>query len=97
MNDVVFVMANSKLAKRKQARKGVELTIDDLPSDDEWIVEQNNDEDVLEDNLDGEDLIRDILGEDVDHDPLDDVGEENEDEAPLEDDYRDFNVNDLLF
>ncbi|KAF1885331.1 hypothetical protein Lal_00029220, partial [Lupinus albus] len=96
MNDVIFVMANSKLSKKKQARKGVELTIDDIPSDDEWIVEHNNeDEDHLDSpEGDGDDLMREILGEDVGED-IDDV-EENEDEAPLEDDYREFDVNDLL-
>ncbi|RDX78302.1 hypothetical protein CR513_41441, partial [Mucuna pruriens] len=31
MNDVVFVMANSKLAKKKQTRKLVELNLDDCP------------------------------------------------------------------
>ncbi|KAF1897926.1 hypothetical protein Lal_00032688 [Lupinus albus] len=96
MNDVVFVMANSKLSKKKQAKKGVELTIDDIPSDDEWIVEHNNED---EDYLDGpegdeDDLMREILGEDIGED-IDDV-EENEDETPLEDNYREFDVNDLL-
>ncbi|KAF1884233.1 hypothetical protein Lal_00035303 [Lupinus albus] len=50
MNDVIFFMPNSKLSKKKQARKGVELIIDDIPSDDEWIVEYNNED---EDHLDG--------------------------------------------
>ncbi|KAE9588676.1 hypothetical protein Lalb_Chr22g0357861 [Lupinus albus] len=90
MNDVIFVITNSKLSKKKQPRKGVELTIDDIPSDDEWIVEHNNN------NLEGDenDLMRKILGEDIGED-IDDV-EENKDEAPLEDDYREFDVNDLL-
>ena|ERR1044072_2452324 len=106
MNDVVFVMANSKLAKNKQARKGVELTLDDIPSDDEWIVEKNNDGVVIGDNLDDDpngdddDFLREVLGEDIGHDPVDDLNgdeeEENEDETPLEDDYQDFNVDLLL-
>ncbi|XP_019418510.1 PREDICTED: uncharacterized protein LOC109329287 [Lupinus angustifolius] len=48
----------------KQARKDVELTIDDIASDDEWIVEHNNDdEDHLDDlECDGDDLMREIIG-----------------------------------
>ena len=42
MNDVVFVMTNSKLAKKKKARKMVEYSLDDIDSEDEWIV--NNDD-----------------------------------------------------
>ncbi|RDX71444.1 hypothetical protein CR513_49209, partial [Mucuna pruriens] len=42
MNDVVFVMANSKLAKKKQTRKPVELILDDYPFDDEWIMEDEH-------------------------------------------------------
>ena len=58
MNDVVFVMTNSRLGKKKQARKDIEYSIDDLSSDDEWIVENDgnasNDEglDLDEINLD---------------------------------------------
>ncbi|KAF1889038.1 hypothetical protein Lal_00015582 [Lupinus albus] len=90
MNDVIFVMVNSKLSKKKQGRKGIELTIDDISSDNEWIVEHNNED---EDHLDGpegdgDDLMREILGENIGED-IDDV-EENEDEATLEDDYREF-------
>ncbi|OIW13251.1 hypothetical protein TanjilG_14184 [Lupinus angustifolius] len=60
------------------------------------IVEHNNDD---EDHLDGPEgdgnnLMREILGEDIGED-IDDV-EENENEALLEDDYREFDVNDLL-
>ncbi|CAL0311079.1 unnamed protein product [Lupinus luteus] len=96
MNDVVFVMANSKLSKKKKARAGVELTIDDVPSDEEWIMEHNNDdEDHLEGHdIDGDDLMRETLGEDIGEDIND--AEENEDRTPLEDDYREFDVNDLL-
>ncbi|KAF1874377.1 hypothetical protein Lal_00008584 [Lupinus albus] len=92
MNYVIFVRANSKLSKKKQARKGVKLTIDDISFDDEWIVKHNNED---KDHLDGpegdeDDLMREILGEDIGED-IDNV-KENEDEAPLED----INVNDLL-
>jgi hypothetical protein len=59
MNDVVFVMTNSKLAKKKKARKMVDYSLDDIDSDDEWIV--NNDECSLENEIwdltiEGEDL-----------------------------------------
>lgn len=59
MNDVVFVMTNSKLAKKKKARKIVDYSLDDIDSDDEWIV--NNDEAILENEIwdltiEGEDL-----------------------------------------
>lgn len=57
MNDVVFVMANSKLAKKKQPRKKIEYNLDDLASDDEWIVD--NDEgssDILDLTIDNEEL-----------------------------------------
>ena len=43
MNDVVFVMANSKLAKKKQVRKLTQITIDDCSSDEEWIMEDEYD------------------------------------------------------
>ncbi|KAF1872209.1 hypothetical protein Lal_00039371 [Lupinus albus] len=42
MNGVIFVMANSKLSKKKQVMKGVKLTIDDIPSDDEWVATTQN-------------------------------------------------------
>jgi len=42
MNDVVFVMANSKLAKRKQTRKPTQINIDDCSSDDELIMEDEH-------------------------------------------------------
>jgi len=38
MNDVVFVMTNLKLAKRKQTRKPTQINIDDCLSDEEWIM-----------------------------------------------------------
>ena len=51
MNDLVFVMHNLKLGER-QKRKIVEtsLTINDLPSDDEWIADE-------QDNSSNEDLL----------------------------------------
>ncbi|KAK4276297.1 hypothetical protein QN277_019261 [Acacia crassicarpa] len=56
MNDVVFVMTNSKLARQKQVRKTGEYNIDDVSSEDEWIVENegtsSNVEGLDEDNFD---------------------------------------------
>ena len=55
MNDLVFVMANSRLAKKKVARKANVYDIDDISSDDDWIVENeenpSNIEDLDVDNL----------------------------------------------
>lgn len=57
MNDVVFVMTNSKLAKKKKTRKMAEYNIDDLESDDEWIVENGEgSSDILDFTLDNEEL-----------------------------------------
>lgn len=41
LNDVVLVMSNSKLAKRHEAGKVLGYNIDDISSDDEWILENN--------------------------------------------------------
>ena len=41
MNDVMFVMSNSKLVNGEQARKAFEYSIDDIASDDEWIAEND--------------------------------------------------------
>ncbi|OIW13298.1 hypothetical protein TanjilG_25404 [Lupinus angustifolius] len=55
----------------------------------------NDDEDHLDDPKgDENNLMREILGEEIGED-LGNV-KENEDEVPLEDDYREFDVNDLL-
>lgn len=50
MNDVVFVMTNSKLAKKKKNRKAKEYKFDDIEFDNEWIV--NNDDDFENEILD---------------------------------------------
>jgi len=39
MNDVMFVITNSRL--KKDVKKTKDYNIDDLTSDDEWIVEEN--------------------------------------------------------
>ncbi|XLS90752.1 hypothetical protein HN51_066760 [Arachis hypogaea] len=51
MNDVVFVMTNSRLAKKKQTRRSLDYdySLDELDSDEEWIVA---DEDGEEEDLD---------------------------------------------
>jgi len=46
MNDVVFVMANSKLMKQKDVRNTKNYNIDELASDEEWTVEDNEANDV---------------------------------------------------
>ena len=52
MNDLVYVMYNSKL-KSRQIRKTVALPFDDIESDDEWITEEADD--VVEiDQVEGE-------------------------------------------
>ncbi|XP_020978044.1 uncharacterized protein LOC107636234 [Arachis ipaensis] len=51
MNDVLFVMTNSRLAKKKQTRRSLdyEYSLDELDFDEEWIVA---DEDGEEEDLD---------------------------------------------
>ena len=49
MNDVVFVMVNSRLAKKKQSRKPAEYNLDDLDSDEELIVENDDESEGLVD------------------------------------------------
>ncbi|XLU93980.1 hypothetical protein S245_008332, partial [Arachis hypogaea] len=51
MNDVVFVMTNSRLAKKKQIRRSLDYdySLDELDFDEDWIVA---DEDGEEEDLD---------------------------------------------
>ncbi|RYQ90994.1 hypothetical protein Ahy_B09g096885 [Arachis hypogaea] len=51
MNDIVFVMTNLRLAKKKQIRRSFDYdcSLDELDSDEEWIVA---DEDGEEEDLD---------------------------------------------
>ncbi|QHO24890.1 uncharacterized protein DS421_12g376240 [Arachis hypogaea] len=42
MNDVVFVMTNSRLARKKPSRNTADYSFEDLDSDEEWIVEDEN-------------------------------------------------------
>ncbi|KAK2383131.1 hypothetical protein QL285_070617 [Trifolium repens] len=104
MNDVVFVMVNSRLNKKKQARKGNDYDIDDLASDDEWVadnVEDNSDFDLDAPIEVGEDVnvgIGAALGDDLeipnDEDHIEDEIDENEDH--MEDDFLEFGLNDII-
>jgi len=62
MNDLVFVMANSKL-KKKDVRKTKDYNIDDLASNDEWNVEENEANSSLD--ASNEDILVEV-GEDED-------------------------------
>ncbi|XP_068500402.1 uncharacterized protein [Phaseolus vulgaris] len=97
MNDVVFVITNSRLTKKKDVRKTKEYTIDDLSSYDEWTVEENEtlyglDEDILLDV--GEDDASRGATNDLEVPPIDD--NENEDLLEDQDDYPMISVNDLI-
>ncbi|XLS47119.1 hypothetical protein HN51_021477, partial [Arachis hypogaea] len=50
INDVVFVMTNSRLAKKKQIRKSLDYdySFDELDSDKEWIVADEDGEEDLD-------------------------------------------------
>lgn len=41
MNDVVFVTANSRLAKKKKGRRTPEMKFDGLGSDDDWVMNES--------------------------------------------------------
>ncbi|KAK4284068.1 hypothetical protein QN277_000946 [Acacia crassicarpa] len=70
MNDVVFVMTNSRLAEKKH-RKPVEYNFDDLESDDDWIVENEEDlEDVEVDQFDLNGPIEEDLNEVEEREPI---------------------------
>ncbi|XP_027340931.1 uncharacterized protein LOC113854230 [Abrus precatorius] len=76
INDAVFVMANSRLCAKK-SKKEV-FNIEDIPSDDDWIVENNQNLDLEMDILAKGNLIQ--VGED------DNAGSANGG-APLQDDF----------
>lgn len=72
MNDVAFVTVNSKLGKKKEARKEASYDIDDACSNDDWIVEEDeNNDDLEEDIVVGEEAIRDARSKHVVEDDLD--------------------------
>jgi len=95
MNDVVFVMINSRLMKKKDVRKTKDYNIDDLASDDEWIVEDNEANDI--EPMD--DLVE--VGEvkpmdDLEVPPIaEDNINENEDLVEEDDDYPSINMKDF--
>ena len=103
MNDVVFVMTNSRLTKKKDVRKTKEYTVDDLSSDDEWTVEENEtlhglDEEILLEVGASRGATIEVPPIDDDNDlevpPIDD--NENEDFLEDEDDYPMMNANDFV-
>jgi hypothetical protein len=104
MNDVVFVMINSRLNKKKQARKGKDYVIDDLAYDDEWVadnVEDNSDFDLDAPIEVGEDVnvgIGAALGDNLeipnDEDHVEDEIDENEDH--MKDDFPEFGLNNII-
>ena len=111
MNDVVFVMANSKLGRKKKSAKPLEFNLEDLDSDDEWMMEAaNHDEDEGNEGFDLENFEVNEAPSDEGNEGFDlDNFEGNE--APSEDEENqenletsdnevegepDFNINDLL-
>jgi hypothetical protein len=52
VNDVVFIMANAKLSKKKLFQRPLqELNLRDVSSDNEWIVEENGTPNSVEDDV----------------------------------------------
>ena len=87
MKDVVFVMANSRLMKRKDVRNTKNYNIDDLASDEEWTVEDNEGNDVeLMDDLEVPPIAADDEGHGIDN------INENEDLVEENDDYPSINM-----
>jgi len=85
MNNVVFVMGNSKLGKKKQARKESHYNMEDLSSNDDCVVE---DAENVDDGLDlpFEELFPlQVEDEHVGLAPLDDLEIPNLDRLDLED------------
>ncbi|XP_058775073.1 uncharacterized protein LOC131649323 [Vicia villosa] len=90
MNDVVYVMTNSKLGKKKEARKSSYNFYEDIPSEDEWQENRDGNGHIHEDIIlnDGEDVSSvGVVGDDLDvppspinDDPIDEELEANEDE-----------------
>jgi hypothetical protein len=88
MNDVVFVMVNSRLNKKKQARKGNDYDIDDLASDDEWVADN------VEDNLDLDAPIE-VGQEDANYGGIGAKEETNENVDHMEDDFHELGLNNI--
>ena len=96
MNDLVFVMYNSKLMEKQQhVRKVIDCGIDDVSSDDEWIVENDENSSNNEGlDLDGGDSVHDLeVGNEDDlHDVQ--VGEVASNVASASKDYLDLDLED---
>nr|XP_007135104.1 hypothetical protein PHAVU_010G101400g [Phaseolus vulgaris]ESW07098.1 hypothetical protein PHAVU_010G101400g [Phaseolus vulgaris] len=90
MNDVVFVMANSRLMKKKDVRKTKDYNFDDLASNDEWTMEDNEANDIEPMG----DLEVPIAEDDEGHD-IDNINE-NENLVEEDDDYPLINMKDFI-
>ena len=51
MNDVVFVMTDSKLGKKKAGSRNAHIDIDDLESDDDWVAAEDAGTDDLDEHI----------------------------------------------
>jgi len=81
MIDVVFVMANSKLVKKKQTRKPAQINIDDCSSDEEWIMEDEHEQNEaldLDENLIPLEEDETLHSQDLDMDDLSGLGDGND-------------------
>ncbi|KAF1896221.1 hypothetical protein Lal_00027288 [Lupinus albus] len=109
MNDVVYVMANSKLAKKK-FRKANEYSMDDIDSDDDWIVENKENSDMDASNDEeffqvGQDAyvndaalasLEDIENPNLDHLDIPNFDNDGDEDVMDKDDYYDYGLNTLL-
>ncbi|XP_022635871.1 uncharacterized protein LOC106758329 [Vigna radiata var. radiata] len=80
MNDLVYVMYNSKL-KSRQIRKTIALPFDDIESDDEWIVEEAYDVveiEQVEGENDGENVHLDGNNEDAQYSSEEELDEDDD-------------------
>jgi len=96
MNDVVFVMTNSKLAKKKKTRKPAQINIDDYSFDEEWIKEDKHEQNEtldLDENLIPVEVVEDetLHSQDLDMTDLNDEGDGNDGAEDCE-----FNLEDYL-
>nr|KYP44042.1 hypothetical protein KK1_034465 [Cajanus cajan] len=81
MNDVVYVMANSKLNKKRVKEEKI-YGIEDLSSDDDWIVEENDQ--ISDLNSLNEDILE--VGQDIGTSSGGEALEDDLDVPPIEDD-----------
>ncbi|KAI5441222.1 hypothetical protein KIW84_010614, partial [Lathyrus oleraceus] len=90
MNDVVFVMANSRLSKKNKGRRTFEIEFDDLGSDDDWLMDEDGDIEISD-----EDFIQmnqeQIQEDDIFVHDLEDEHDGGIDENEFDDDFEDEN------